>query len=296
MNIKLYLQEKKKFIEEWLEQHLPEEDISPSSIYQAMHYSLSAKSKRIRPILLLAVTESLGGEIKWALPFACALELIHTYSLIHDDLPSMDNDDFRRGKPSNHKVFGEGMAILTGDALLTHAFFMMTSPETTSSIPSGIVLQNIHEISKAAGFSGMIGGQVMDLAFEGKSVFLPQIEEMHNRKTGAMIAVAVRVGGLLAEASEEQMEKLDQYGKHIGLAFQIIDDLLDIEGQPELLGKATGKDFSSQKATFPSILGLEKSKKYAENQYKSAIQSIEGFGKQAEILRALAKFIIFREF
>ena len=283
-------------IEGWMERHVPSKDLSPPGIYRAMRYSLLAKSKRIRPILALAVTESLGGNTEWVLPFACSLELIHTYSLVHDDLPAMDNDNFRRGQSSNHKVFGEDMAILAGDALLTHAFFLMSSLQIVSALPSALVLRIIHEITKAAGPQGMIGGQVMDMEFEGQMVSLSQLETMHSCKTGAIILAAIRVGGLVAEASAEQMENLSLYGRHIGLAFQIIDDVLDIEGQPELLGKAVGSDISAQKATFPSVLGLEESKRLAQQYYSKAIQALEGFGERAEVLRALAKFIIFRKF
>lgn len=296
MNIETYIAEKKVFIEDWLGLHVPSEDLSPSSLYRAMRYSLLAKSKRIRPILALAVTESLGGNIERALPFACGLELIHTYSLVHDDLPAMDNDDVRRGQPSNHKVFGEAMAILAGDALLTHAFFLMISPQIVSYLSPDLVLRIIHEISKAAGTQGMISGQVMDMECEGQTISLSRLETMHSCKTGAMILAAVRVGGLVAGASAEQMENLSMYGRHIGLAFQIIDDVLDIEGQPELLGKTMGKDRTAQKATFPLLLGLEESKKLARQHYVQGVKALEGFGERVEILRDLAKFIIYRKF
>ena len=296
MNIETYIAEKKIFIEDWLRLHVPSEDLSPSSLYRAMSYSLLAKSKRIRPILALAVTESLGGNSEPVLPFACGLELIHTYSLVHDDLPAMDNDDVRRGQPSNHKVFGEAMAVLAGDALLTHAFFLMSSPQIVSDLPPDLVLHIIHEISTAAGTQGMISGQVMDMEGEGKPISLSQLETMHSRKTGAMILAAIRIGGLVAKASAEQMENLGLYGRHIGLAFQIIDDVLDIEGQPELLGKTMGKDRTSQKATFPSVLGLEESKKLAHQHYEQGVHALGGFGERVEILRDLAKFIMFRKF
>lgn len=296
MNIETYIAEKKVFVEDWLGLHVPPGDLSPSNLYRAMRYSLLAKSKRIRPILAVAVTESLGGNSNQVLPFACGLELIHTYSLVHDDLPAMDNDDVRRGQPSNHKVFGEAMAVLAGDALLTHAFFLMSSPQIVSDLSSDLVLRIIHQISKAAGTQGMIGGQVMDMEFEGQTISLSQLETMHSCKTGAMMLAAVRIGGLVAGASAEQMENLGLYGRHIGLAFQIIDDVLDIVGQPELLGKTMGKDRTAQKATFPSVLGLEESKKLAHQHYEQGVQALEGFGERVEILRDLAKFIIFRKF
>ena len=296
MDIETYIAEKKGFIENWLEQHVPEAELSSSGIYRAMRYSLLAKSKRIRPILALAVTESLGGKSDQVLPFACSLELIHTYSLVHDDLPAMDNDDVRRGQPSNHKVFGEAMAILAGDALLTHAFFLMSSPQIVSDLSPDLVLLIIQEISKAAGIQGMISGQVMDMEYEGQTVSLSQLETMHSCKTGAMILAAIRIGGLVAGASSEHMEKLGLYGRHIGLAFQIIDDVLDIEGHAELLGKTKGKDRTAQKATFPLVLGLEESKECARQHYLQGVQALEGFGERGEILRDLAKFIIYRKF
>ena len=316
MDINTYLEEKRVLIENWLEKAIPSEDAPPSPIHQAMRYSLMARSKRIRPVLTLATTESLGGEVEKALPFACALELIHTYSLIHDDLPAMDNDDFRRGRPSNHKAFGEAMAILAGDALLTHAFYLMSAPTTSvlpidlslqggekevsrpciSSVSPDIALRVIQEIARAAGTEGMIGGQVMDVELEGKSATVSQVEAMHHGKTGAMILAAVRVGGLVAAATEEQMENLSLYGRHIGLAFQIVDDILNVEGQPEVLGKSVGSDQSAEKATFPSVLGLEESKSRVRQHYELAVQALEMFGERAHILRGLAKFIICREF
>ncbi|MEW5800754.1 MAG: polyprenyl synthetase family protein [bacterium] len=297
MDINAYLEEKKLLIEDWLEKAIPSEKSLPPVIHQAMRYSLMARSKRIRPVLTLATTESLGGKIEKALPFACALELIHTYSLIHDDLPAMDNDDFRRGKPSNHKAFGEAMAILAGDALLTHAFFLMSAPYPfSSSISPWLALEIIQEIARAAGTEGMIGGQVMDIQLEGQSAAISQVEDMHNCKTGAMILAAVRVGGLLADVSEKQLESLTLFGRHIGLAFQIVDDILNVEGQPEMLGKSVGSDQSAKKATFPSVLGLEESRACARQHYDLAAQALEIFGERAHILRELARFIVCREF
>jgi len=250
--------------------------------------------------------------------------LIHTYSLIHDDLPAMDNDDFRRGRPSNHKTFGEAMAILAGDALLTSAFYLMSIPypyesslhDTSTchmgsllplspgergrgegrSVSPSLVLEIITEIARAAGTEGMIGGQVMDMQLEGQAATVSQVEAMHHGKTGAMIQAAVRVGGLVADVSEKQMESLTLFGRHIGLAFQIVDDILNVEGQPEVLGKSVGSDQSAEKATFPSVLGMEESKAYAQSHYELAVQALEAFGDRTRILLALAKFIVCREF
>ncbi len=297
LDINAYLEEKRVLIDAWLEKAVPSEKSPPSAIHQAMRYSLMARSKRIRPILTLATTESLGGKVEKALPFACALELIHTYSLIHDDLPAMDNDDFRRGRPSNHKAFGEAMAILSGDALLTSAFYLMSIPYPfESSVSPWLVLEIITEIARAAGTEGMIGGQVMDIQLEGQVATLSQVEAMHHGKTGAMIQAAVRVGGLVADVSEKQMESLTLFGRHIGLAFQIVDDILNVEGKPEVLGKSVGSDQSAEKATFPSVLGLEESKAYAQSHYELAVQALETFGDRAHTLLVLAKFIVCRAF
>lgn len=313
LDINAYLEEKRALIEDWLAKAFPSENAPPSTIHQAMRYSLMARSKRIRPVLTLATTESLGGKVEKAIPFACALELIHTYSLIHDDLPAMDNDDFRRGRPSNHKVFGEAMAILAGDALLTHAFYLMSIPyssESTvasessvssessveSTVSPRLAVEIITEIARAAGTEGMIGGQVMDIQLEGQSATISQVEAMHHGKTGAMILAAIRIGGLVANVSEKQMESLTTFGRHIGLAFQIVDDILNVEGQPQLLGKSVGSDQSAEKATFPSVLGLEESKTCARQHYEVAIQALETFGDRAEVLSALARFIVCRDF
>jgi len=302
LDITAYLEEKKAVIEDWLKRAIPPETPALATIHQAMRYSLMARSKRIRPILTLATAEAMGGKIEAALPFACALELIHTYSLIHDDLPAMDNDDFRRGQPTNHKVFGEAMAILAGDALLTQAFILMSSPSLAmcSSSPPlvspQLTLRIIQEIAKAAGVEGMVGGQVMDVELEGQPATLAQVEDMHRLKTGAIFLAAVRVGGLVAEASEEQMEILSCYGRHIGLAFQIVDDVLNVEGQPQVLGKSVGSDRLARKATFPSVLGLEESKRCARQHYALAIQALEGFDSRADTLRALAEFVVGRRF
>lgn len=295
MKIKEYLEDRKLTIDRWIEQNLqPDGSLCPPTIQAAMRYSLMAKSKRIRPILTLAVTESLGGQYQQALPFACGLELIHTYSLIHDDLPAMDNDDFRRGQPSNHKAFGEAMAILAGDGLLTQAFAIMTSPEVMSSLPGKSIVRIIHEIAQAAGTKGMIAGQVMDMESEGKQVALAQVETMHRCKTGAIISAAVRVGALAADASDQELAVLTRYGQSIGLLFQIVDDLLDVEGQPELLGKTVRKDCTAKKATFPSVAGLEESKAYAQRLYLEAIHALESLGARAEILGGLAQLIYTR--
>ncbi|MEW6380952.1 MAG: polyprenyl synthetase family protein [bacterium] len=298
MDIQAYLTEKKAVVEDWLKKAIPPEDFLPATIHKAMHYSLMARSKRIRPVLTLAATEAAGGKIEAALPFACALELIHTYSLIHDDLPAMDNDDFRRGQPTNHKVFGEAMAILAGDALLTQAFILMSAPapDPSSGVSPHTAVRIIQEIARAAGTEGMIGGQVMDVELEGQAATLAQVEDMHHHKTGAMLLASVRVGGLVAEASPEMMESFTCYGRHIGLAFQIVDDILNVEGQPEILGKSVGSDRSAQKATFPAVSGLEESKILARQHYTLAVRALEKLDSRADALRALAEFVVGRRF
>lgn len=296
MDIIRYLQEKKAFIDEGLTRYLPPEDAFPPILFQAMRYSIFAGGKRIRPILALAAAEAVQGNGEAVLPVACALEMLHTYSLIHDDLPAMDNDDYRRGKLTNHKMFGEAIAILAGDALLTHTFELLTHPDLTQSFPPHRVMWVAHEIAKAAGSFGMIGGQVVDIQSEGKQIDLQTMEYIHAHKTGALICVAVRSGGILGGGKPEEIEALNTYGQHIGFAFQVIDDILDIKGQDHLLGKKTGSDVHKKKATFPALLGLEESARCAQQALAKALQALEGFGEHGEALREIARFIVEREF
>jgi len=304
MDIKRYLQEKKEIVDSALEKYFPNrpasagEGVFPTSLHKAIQYSLFAGGKRIRPILSMAAFEAVGGKGGGILPFACALEMIHTYSLIHDDLPALDNDDYRRGKPTCHKVFGEAIGILAGDALLTEAFKLMTnrSVQELSLHERGRVLDVIHEVADAAGLLGMVGGQVLDIESEGKEVDLPIVQYIHAHKTGALILVSVRAGAKFGGANEKTLEALTHYGEKIGLAFQIADDILNVEGKDERLGKKTGSDLSRGKATYPSLLGLEESKRRAKELVELAVNAIGSFGPEVEPLREIAWFILSREY
>jgi len=290
-DLKAYLKEKRTLVEEALEQYLPKREGTYQLIVDAMRYSLFAGGKRLRPILCLTATEVVGGDLRVSLPVACAIELIHTYSLIHDDLPAMDDDDLRRGKPTSHKVFGEALAILAGDALLTEAFYLLTHPKFTYSIPDASLIRVIHLIAEASGFRGMVGGQVIDLKATGKKINAKELETMDRHKTGALIVASVQSGAILGGGTEEQIDSLGKYGYHIGLAFQIVDDVLDIEGTTIELGKEAKADQKMKKSTYPSILGLEKAKELASLHIRHAIDSLKGFGDEAEPLRAIAYYI-----
>lgn len=304
MDIKKYLQEKKEIVDLALEKYFPNqpdsvgEKIFPVSLHKAIRYSLFAGGKRIRPILSMAAFESAGGKGDTILPFACALEMIHTYSLIHDDLPALDNDDYRRGKPTCHKVFGEAIGILAGDALLTEAFKLMTNRVIQEfSLRDGrLALDVIHQVAQAAGVFGMVGGQVVDIESEGKGVDFPTLQYIHTHKTGALILVSVRVGATLGGANEETLKALTRFGEGIGLAFQIADDILNVEGKAALLGKKIGSDLSRRKATYPSLFGIEESKRRAKELVTLAVEAIRSFGSEAEPLREIAWFILSREY
>jgi len=303
MDIKKYLQERKEIVDSVLEGYFPRrtdsagEGVFPTSLQKAIRHSLFAGGKRIRPILSIAAFEAVGGKGEGIFPFACALEMIHTYSLIHDDLPALDNDDYRRGKPTCHKVFGEAIGILAGDALLTEAFRLMTShPLHEPSLRDGeLILDVTHEVAQASGILGMVGGQVLDIESEGKEVDFPTLQYIHTHKTGALILVSVRVGAKLGGASEDSLKALTRYGERIGLAFQIADDILNVEGKAALLGKKTGSDLSRKKATYPSLVGLEESKRRAKELIELAVDAIRSFGPEAEPLREIARFILSRE-
>jgi geranylgeranyl diphosphate synthase type II len=268
------------------------------NLHKAIQHSLFAGGKRIRPILSIASFEAVGGRGERILPFACALEMIHTYSLIHDDLPAIDNDDYRRGKPTCHKIFGEAIAILAGDGLLTEAFRLMTSQPVKdhSSSDGELILNLINEVAQAAGVLGMVGGQVADIESEGKSVDLPTVQYIHSHKTGAMILASVRVGAKLGGAKQEILQALTRYGESLGLAFQIVDDILNVEGKADLMGKKTGSDFSKGKATYPSVLGVEGSKKRAEELMRLAVDALRPLGPEADPLREIARFVVAREY
>jgi geranylgeranyl diphosphate synthase type II len=260
-----------------------------------MTYSLFAGGKRIRPILALASYEACGGDPKNILPQASALELVHTYSLIHDDLPAMDNDDLRRGKPTNHKVFGEAMAILAGDALLTEAFSMMTSMQNANfTLQNSSVVEVIREVSIASGVHGMVGGQAQDILSENSKPDGETLEFIHLRKTAALIKASVKIGSILAGSKRSILEALTIYGGHIGLAFQVIDDVLDVEGTTEELGKTTGSDIKKKKLTYPVIYGNEKARQKAEELVTMAIDSLKPFSTEADPLREIALYLLRR--
>jgi geranylgeranyl diphosphate synthase type II len=289
--LKAYLADRKTVIDRTLADYLPGEENYPPMIFQAVRYSVLAGGKRLRPILCLAAAEAVGGKCGPILPVACALELIHTYSLIHDDLPAMDNDDYRRGRPTSHKVFGEDIAILAGDALLTEAFRLMSRRDLMPGVSSERLLDAIGEIAEAAGFFGMVGGQVLDIRSEGEKVDLDTLHRIHGMKTGAMIRVSLRAGAILAGASDEQITSLSNYGEQIGLAFQIVDDILNVEGDPTLLGKETGSDAARGKVTFPALMGVEASRTRVQALIKEALYALAFFDDRAEPLRRIARYI-----
>jgi len=275
-----------------LDKFLPTEKTRPATIHKAMRYSIFAGGKRMRPALCLAAAEACGGSDAVAMPLACAVECIHTYSLIHDDLPAMDDDDFRRGKPTNHKVFGEGIAVLAGDALLTQAFEIAAQCKKFPRYPHEKI---ILEIARASGSLQLIAGQVADLEAEGKKISEAELKFIHERKTSALLCCSVRLGGMSANCSPAQLKALTDFGYHVGLAFQVIDDILDVTQTSEQLGKTAGKDVAVQKATYPAIVGLERSRKIAENLTAKAFAALKVFKGKAIALEALAEFLLKRE-
>lgn len=294
MDIQNFLKERAAVVDRALDQILPAAHEPPPSIHQAMRYSIFAGGKRLRPILCLESGRVAGAEELALIPLACALELIHTYSLIHDDLPALDNDDLRRGQPTVHKKFNEATAILTGDALLTLAFQVLSGWIEGGNLP-GKRIMALREIAVAAGtVHGMIGGQVADLEAEGKNISAEVLHYIHSSKTGALIRAAVRSGALVGTAVEKEVDLLTSFGTHIGLAFQIVDDILDVVSSAEVLGKTPGKDRSTKKATYPALYGLEESRRRAKQLITEAVASLEPFGSRAENLRALARYFVDR--
>lgn len=275
-----------------LDGFLPKAKTKPSTIHEAMRYSLFAGGKRMRPAVCLAAARACGGTDVDALPMACAVECIHTYSLIHDDLPAMDNDDFRRGKPTNHKVYGEAIAILAGDGLLTQAFEILAQAAPTPRYGYNTL---VLELAKASGSLQLIAGQVADVEAEGKQVGQAQLKFIHERKTSALLCCSVRLGGMSANCSPAQLKALTAFGYNVGLAFQVIDDILDVTQTSEQLGKTAGKDTAASKATYPSIVGLEKSKAIAKRLTQKAFAALDPFGNKAVELRALAQFLLQRD-
>jgi len=287
-----YLATRTAAVNATLRRYLPAVTTKPATIHRAMHYSLFAGGKRMRPALCLAAAAACGGREADALPLACAVECIHTYSLIHDDLPAMDNDDYRRGKLTSHKVFGEGMAVLAGDALLTQAFEIAAQCQ---GWPRYSHQQIILELARASGSLQLIAGQVADLEGEGKKISAAQLRYIHERKTSALLCGSVRLGGMSANCSAAQLKALTDFGYHVGLAFQVIDDILDVTQTSEQLGKTAGKDTAAQKATYPSIVGLEKSRKIAEQLTDKSFAALNTFKGKAVALEALAEYLLKRD-
>lgn len=290
--LRQYCREKCEVIDKALAEFIPEKNVYPPIIFEAMRYSLFAGGKRLRPIMLMAAADAVGGVGIRYLNVACGLEMIHTYSLIHDDLPAMDNDDYRRGKLTSHKVFGEGMAILAGDALLTAAFTTMLAQP---NVEPAIIVKVLGEISTAAGAKGMIGGQVIDLSSEGKQIDLETVKLMHQGKTGALFEAALRAGAQLAGAEEWQIASLTEYAEQFGLAFQITDDILDVTGSQEKIGKPVGSDVRNHKATYVSLYSLDEAKKMAQQTVDNALKALNQFGNEAEVLREMVRSLLTRD-
>ncbi|MDO8546008.1 MAG: polyprenyl synthetase family protein [Nitrospirales bacterium] len=295
MDIKQYLEQKRQDVDRFLDSVMPPESAPPANLHKAMRYSLFAGGKRVRPILAIAAYEAVGGASPFILPLASSLELIHTYSLIHDDLPAMDNDDYRRGKLTNHKVFGEAMAILAGDALLTMAFDLVSRPDLVNGLDPRSQVNVIQELAAGSGNVGMVGGQVADIEAEGKDIDLATLEGVHRWKTGKLIRASVRIGGIAGSATAEQVNRLTAYAEDIGLAFQIADDVLNVTGTREELGKDANTDASRGKKTYPTFFGVDGARKLADERVASAIAHLTDFGPKAEPLRELARYITARK-
>ncbi len=294
MNLKEYLEERRTLVNRALEACLPAVRGPAFRVVEAMHYSLFAGGKRLRPILCLAAAEAVGGGFDTALPLACALEMIHTYSLIHDDLPAMDDDDLRRGQPTCHKRFDEATAILAGDGLLTEAFYTVAAAAPRFQGREVVLLEIQQLLSEAAGYRGMVGGQMLDLMAEGRRITLQELEFVHRLKTGALITAATRAGALAGGGSRSQVAALTAYGERFGLAFQITDDLLDVEGDAAEMGKAPGMDEKRQKATYPALLGLEPSRQWAGRLVQEALAELEPLEERAAPLQELARYLLVR--
>ena len=293
MNLKTYLTSRQKAVDRALQRFIPKESTPPATIHRAMRYSLFAGGKRLRPILCLAAAEACGGKSEDALPLASAVECIHTYSLVHDDLPSMDNDDLRRGRATCHKVFGEGIAILAGDALLTIAFEIAAKAKDTKRYDLREILR---EIAVAAGSQRLIAGQVADLEAEGRRINRNQLRYIHQNKTAALLATSIRLGAMSANASATQLKAVTDFGRALGLAFQVIDDILDVTQTSEKLGKSAGKDVAASKATYPAVIGLDQSRTEARRLTTKAHTALKPLGQRGAVLRALADYLLEREY
>ena len=294
MNIQVYLDQQRQRVDQFLERSVPPPSAHPQRLYESMRYSLLGGGKRIRPILTIAAAQALGYDRDAMLPIAASLEFVHTYSLIHDDLPAMDDDDYRRGRLTNHKVFGDGMAILAGDALLTMAFELCSQGEGTEGFSATQQLDIVRELALGSGHQGMVGGQVMDIQAENQEIDLAHLQKIHTFKTGRLIRAAVRIGGIIGEATPQQMQCLTHYSEDIGLAFQIADDVLNMVGTREELGKDAGTDEKRGKQTYPSFFGVEGARQLGEECVQRAISRLESLDKQADPLRHIATYIMAR--
>ncbi|SHI46060.1 farnesyl-diphosphate synthase [Malonomonas rubra DSM 5091] len=294
--LETYLQDRIQLTESALDRYLPGADTLPAKLHEAMRYSVFAGGKRIRPVLMIAACETLGGNTQHVLPAACAIEMIHSYSLIHDDLPAMDDDDYRRGEPTNHKVFGEANAILAGDALLTEAFILLSNKSVWPEVDAEKRNTVISLLARSAGSRGMVGGQVVDMESEGKEIDLPTLEYIHTHKTGALILAAIKSGAIIGDADEDQWRALCRYGEAAGLAFQVADDILDIVADQSELGKDVGSDQERGKATYPALLGLEGARVRARELRDVALTALDIFGDKARPLREIAHYIVDRSF
>lgn len=293
MDLKSYLADRAALVDAAMDAYLPTAKERPSTIHEAMRYSIFAGGKRLRPVLCIAAAEACGGESADALAPACAVELMHTYSLVHDDLPAMDNDDLRRGRPTCHKVYGEGMAVLCGDALLTEAFLILSQ---TPSTPRYGARDYIAELAETGGSRKLIGGQVMDLEGEGKKLTKRDLVRIHEAKTAALLTASLRLGAMSANATAGKLAALTDFGYHLGLAFQVIDDILDVTKSTEVLGKTAGKDLAVEKTTYPSVIGLTASRKEAAKLTKSAMAALKPLGKKAARLEQIAAHLLQREY
>lgn len=291
-----YLSTRVDMVDKALKEYLPAADRLPSVLHESMHYSVFAGGKRIRPILMIAACEAVGGNIEKTLPAACAIEMIHSYSLIHDDLPAMDDDDYRRGQLTNHKVYGEATAILAGDALLTEAFILLSNPDVWDGIAAEDSREVTHILARNAGSRGMVGGQVVDMESEEKPVDMPTLEYIHTHKTGALILAAIEAGAIIGGAGEDQRRALRRYGEAAGLAFQVADDILDIVADQSQLGKDVGSDVQRGKATYPALMGVSAARQRARDLRDIALNALDGFDDAAQPLRDIAGYIIDRSF
>lgn len=290
-NIKEFFKTSSERVETFLESYITNSSLFTSGLNEGMRYSLFAGGKRLRPALVYASYSLFKDDYDYVTPFAAAIEVIHTYSLIHDDLPAMDNDDMRRGKPSNHKAFGEAEAILAGDALLTKAFEIMSDTSYSPHMPVDIRLKAIYKLARAAGDKGMVGGQFADITSEGRKPTIELVDYIHKNKTSALIECAIYLGAVAAEAKENEIDNLIAFGKYTGLAFQVVDDILDITSTSEVLGKNVQKDIESNKATYPAVYSLEGAKQKADEYINKALYHLDIFGERADILRDIASFI-----